>query len=122
MEHVNTLPEAVTFDPTIGILISFIFWKLNIQTFPGTPRSTQLESKNTFEYAIKVKWEKDKIADVSVPDLAYKKCPSSLEKCAKPLFNPPEPQISKKKKNNFVHFQSTFLGKFSLSLSLSFPL
>ena len=77
MEHVNTLPEAVTFDPTIGILISFIFWKLNIQTFPGTPRSTQSESKNTFEYAIEVKWEKDKIADVNIPDLVHIKWPLS---------------------------------------------
>jgi len=29
-KHINSLPEAITFDPTIRISISLMFWKLDI--------------------------------------------------------------------------------------------
>ena len=37
--HVSTLPEAINFDSTVGISISLVFWKLDIQSFPETLRS-----------------------------------------------------------------------------------
>ena len=36
---VSTLPEAITFDLTIGFSIYLVFWKLETQSFIGIPRS-----------------------------------------------------------------------------------
>ena len=38
-KHVSTLPKVITFDPIVWILIYLAFKKLDIQRFPGTPRS-----------------------------------------------------------------------------------
>ena len=81
--RVSLLLEAISFDPTIGFSISLVFWKLYIHTFPETPRLAQSESRKVHRYAIKVREEKDKIADASVPDLAHPKGPPSLGNSAK---------------------------------------
>ena len=57
-EHINTLPEAITFHPTVVISISLVFRKLYIHTFPRTLRSAQSEFDKTFTYVIKTKIEK----------------------------------------------------------------
>ena len=54
-KHVSTLPEIITFDPTIGFSITLLFWKLDIWSFPGTPRLAQSESGKAFKYVSKVK-------------------------------------------------------------------
>ena len=54
-KRVSMLPEAITFDLTIEVPISSIFWKLDIQTISGTLRSSQSKSGKTFKYAIKAK-------------------------------------------------------------------
>ena len=59
------LPKAITFDQTIVFPISLFLWKLDIQSFPGTPRSGQFKSRKTFKYASKTEPEKAKIADVN---------------------------------------------------------
>ena len=67
-QHISMLPDVITFDSTVGILISLIFWKLNIQIFPGKPRSPQSKSGKTSKWASEVKTEKmheDKIVDVN---------------------------------------------------------
>ena len=38
-KHVSTLLKVITFDPIVWILIYLAFKKLDIQRFPGTPRS-----------------------------------------------------------------------------------
>ena len=68
-KRISTLPEVITFDPTIGILISLAFWKIDIQIFPGTPRLPQYTSKKTSKCASKFKIEKvqqDKFANVTM--------------------------------------------------------
>lgn len=52
------LPEAISFDPTIKISTSLVFWNLDIQVFPWKPRSAQLEFRKTFKYASEVKLRK----------------------------------------------------------------
>jgi len=42
---IGTLFKAITFDLTIGFSISLVFWKLEIQRFIETPRSTQSKSR-----------------------------------------------------------------------------
>ena len=59
--------------------------------------------------------KKDEIVDVNVLDPVHLKGVLGLGKCAKHLFNPLTPLRPKKKKM----FWSTFLDRFSLSLSLS---
>ena len=46
-KRISMLLEVITFDPTIGILISLVFWKLNIHGF-------QLEYRKTSKCAPKV--------------------------------------------------------------------
>jgi len=69
--------EAITFDIVIEFSISLVFWKLDIQSFPRTPRSAQSEFEKAFKYAIEVRTEKleekNMIADVSKPDPAATK-------------------------------------------------
>ena len=79
------LPEVITFDPTVGISISLVFQKLDIQKFLGTLRSTQSEFGKTFKYVIKFGWEKDEIADVSILNPMHVKGVPSLRKHAKSL-------------------------------------
>ena len=65
-KRINTFPEVINFDPTIGILISLAFWKLDIQSFP---RSLQSESEKNSKCASKFKTEKvqhDKFTDVTM--------------------------------------------------------
>ena len=67
--RINSVSAAITFDPTVRISISLVFKKLKIHTFPGTPRSAQLEFGKAFKCAIKFgieKLENDKIADISL--------------------------------------------------------
>ena len=67
-QRISTLPEVITFDPTVGILISLVFCKLNIQIFPRKPRSPQSESEKTSKCTSKGKTKKvheDEIVDVS---------------------------------------------------------
>ena len=64
-KHVNTHPQAITFDLTIRFPVSLVFWKLDIQSFPGTTRSAQFEYKKTFKYAYEVGLEKARTVDVS---------------------------------------------------------
>ena len=73
VEHISTLPKAITFDPTIGVSISLVFWKLDIHKFPRTSRSTQSESKKAIKYAIEVRTEKQekKIANVNRVDSVH---------------------------------------------------
>ena len=40
-KRISTLLEAITFDPTVGFSISLVFWKLDIYSFPRTPRLAQ---------------------------------------------------------------------------------
>ena len=51
---IDTLSKIITFDLTIGFSISLVFWKLEIQRFLETPRSTQSESEKALKYASKV--------------------------------------------------------------------
>ena len=89
MEHVSTLPKAITFNQTEGISISLLFRKLDIQNFPGILRSTKSKFREGLQICGQSQVEKkDEIADVSIPDLAHKKWPLSLEKHTKPLLNP----------------------------------
>ena len=62
---INILPEAINFYPTVGYSISLVFWKLDIQIFPGTLRSIQFESEKTFKYVCKARPKKAKTAEVS---------------------------------------------------------
>ena len=55
---VNSLPKAITFDPTIEMSNYLVLWKLDIQIFLGTPRLTQSEFGKTFKYASKAKLRK----------------------------------------------------------------
>ena len=64
-KHINTLPKAITFDPTVGFPISLVLCKLNIQIFLRTPRLDQSESGKAFKYAFEFGSDKAKIADVS---------------------------------------------------------
>ena len=57
-KRISTFPEAITFYSTIGFSISIVFWKPDIQSFLGTPRSTQLESRKAFKCVIKFRTEK----------------------------------------------------------------
>ena len=57
-KRISILPEVITFDPTVGILISLSFWKLDIKSFLGKSRSPQSESGKTSKYASDVKTEK----------------------------------------------------------------
>ena len=68
------LPEAITFDPTMGFSISLLFKKLDIQIFSRTPRLAQSEFGKAFKYVVKVgtkKREEGKIVDISRVDLAH---------------------------------------------------
>ena len=56
--RINMLPEAITFDPTVSFSFCQVFWKLDINNFPRTPKLAQLKSGKTFKYAIEVGWEK----------------------------------------------------------------
>jgi len=56
---INSLPKAITFDPTINISFSLVFWKLDIHIFLRTLRSTQLEFGKAFKYASKAEPEKE---------------------------------------------------------------
>lgn len=61
----STLPKAITFDPTVGFSIYLVFWKLDIQKFPGTPRSAQSKSGKAFKYVFKAGLVKARTANVS---------------------------------------------------------
>ena len=115
VERISRLPDAITFDPTVGISISLVFQKLYIQNFLGTPREAQSESRKAFKQVIKVRREKDEIANVSLVNTAATMWLQSLRKRAKSLFNPPNPQISKTV--NFGNFGEIFYAN-SLFLSL----
>ena len=58
VEHISTIPESVTFNPTFKISTSLVFWKLEIQIFSGSPRLAKSEFRKTSKYAIKVRIEK----------------------------------------------------------------
>ena len=64
--------QAITFDTSVEFSISLVFWKLDIQGFPRTPRSAQSEFGKASKYAIEVRTkkleEKNTIANVSRPN------------------------------------------------------
>ena len=62
---VGTLLEAITFDQTVGFPISLEFWKLDIQSFLGTPRSAESKYGKISKHASKSRPEKARIANVS---------------------------------------------------------
>jgi len=64
-KSINTLPEAITFDPTIGFSISFVFWKLDIQSFLGAPRLVQSKSGKAFKDVSEVELGKGQTAYIS---------------------------------------------------------
>ena len=57
-KHISMLPKIITFDLTVGILISLFFWKLYIHSFPGTPRFPQSQSGKTSKGTSEVKTKK----------------------------------------------------------------
>ena len=93
--------------------ISLVFWKLYIQSFLGTPRSIQFESRKTFKYAFKAGPEKAEIADVSRVADGHTRCARSQR------FNFPQIKISRplilpKKKKDFWQFPRWILSLLSL--------
>ena len=48
-KRICLLLKAITFDLTVGIAISLVFWKLHIQKFQKTPRSTQSKSSKVLK-------------------------------------------------------------------------
>ena len=36
-KHTSSLPEAITFDPSVVISISLVFWKDQLNLIPGRP-------------------------------------------------------------------------------------
>ena len=69
-KHVSMLPEVITFDPTVLFWISLVFWKLDIQSFPKTPRSAQLKFIKAFKYtSCKVEFNQPSYWLYSVPNL-----------------------------------------------------
>ena len=67
-KHTSTLSRVITFDLIVRILISLVFWKLDIYSFLGTPRSPQSKSRKTSKCMFKRKIEKvqeDKIANIN---------------------------------------------------------
>ena len=57
-KHISTLPEAITFDPTVGFLIYLVLWKLDIQKFPGTLKAAQYNFRKAFKYVSEVESRK----------------------------------------------------------------
>ena len=53
-KRISSLPEAITFDLTVEIAISLVFWKLHIYKFPETPRSTQYKPSKALKKAFQV--------------------------------------------------------------------
>ena len=67
-KHISTLLTIITFDPTVGFLISLTLWKLDTHSFPGTPRLPQSKSGKTSKCASEVRTQKvheDEIDNVS---------------------------------------------------------
>ena len=87
-----------------------MFWKLNIQTFPGTPISAQSEFGKAFTSVTEVKTkklkEKYKITNVSILDPTATQGPPASKCMPNSYKYPLDPQISKKKK--FGHFGALF--------------
>ena len=108
LKRISSLPKAITFDPTVEISFSLVFWKLDIQIFPRTPRSTQSSLERHPNMRSKSELEKVKATDVSIRPGGHLR-----------VIEPEPPQIEKKKKPNFGHFGALFLVD---SLSLSLPL
>ena len=67
-KHVSTLPESITFDLTVRFPISLVLWKLDIQSFPRTPKSAQSKLGETFKYVFKISLEKARNTKVSRGD------------------------------------------------------
>ena len=114
---VSTIPETITFDPTIGFSIYLVLWKLDIQSFLRTPKSVQSEFGKAFKYAIEVRTEKrenDKFANVSRADPVHIQGVSSIGKHAKGYKYPQTPHFTKIKKILGC------LGAFFWTVSLSF--
>ena len=59
------LPKAITFDSTIEFPISLVFWKLNIQSFPRIPSSTQSKSRRPSNMRPNLDQKKARTTDVS---------------------------------------------------------
>ena len=55
---VSSLPKTIAFDSTVGFSNCQVFWKLDIHTFPGIPRSTQLEFGKAFKSTIECRTKK----------------------------------------------------------------
>ena len=109
LKRISSLPKAITFDPIVEISFSLVFWKLDIQIFPRTPRSTQSSLERHPNMRSKSELEKVKATDVSIRPGGHLR-----------VIEPKPPQIEKKKKKTqFWAFWSTFLGRLSLSLSFS---
>ena len=107
LKRISSLPKAITFDLTVEISFSLVFWKLDIQIFPRTPRSTQSSLERHPNMRSKSELEKVKATDVSIRPGGHLR-----------VIEPKPPQIEKKKKKpNFGHFGALFLVD-SLSLSL----
>ena len=102
-KYINTVPEAITFDPTVGFSISLVFWKLDIQSFPRTLRSTQSESRKAFKYTSEVNQEKAKIADVSRVASNRRKPKGNFSNinAPRPLILPPKKKNKKIKKSSW---------------------
>ena len=118
--HISMLPEAITFYPTIGFLISLVLWKLDIQSFLETPKLAQFESGKTFKYVSEVEPKKDKLLmSTRGGRRPYEvrrkpKGQFSTIKASKPLILQQHQQKKRKK------ILGSFLGRFSLSLLYNF--
>ena len=67
-KRISRLPKVITFDLTVGFLISLALWKLEIHRFPETPISPQSKSGKTSKYVFEVRTCKvyeDEIVDIS---------------------------------------------------------
>ena len=47
------LPKIITFDTIVRFSINLVLWKLDIQSFLGTPRSAQSKSEKILKHAFK---------------------------------------------------------------------
>ena len=99
-KRISSLPDAITFYSTVEFPSSLVFQKLHIQTFLGTPRSTQSKPKKAFIRPFQVGGR---------PEL----------KSHKFIINTPKPPLDKKEKEKEIGYLELFWGKFSLFSSLN---
>jgi len=129
-KRISRLPKVITFDLTVGFLISLALWKLEIHRFSKTPISPQSKSRKTSKYVFEVRTCKvyeDEIVDISgawpdspcmASDLTWRPLKGNWASGSMPraINRPWHPRLDENRKmGGFWELFCAFLVIFSLS-------